>query len=95
MNTKEIDAQYNMISPTLSDIEHRQLYEALRNPVLLHYLKGTLIGNAMGLLQSPLPVNTEDLRYATAHAQCRGVCQLAEFLLNIVKEGDTHYAAGK
>jgi hypothetical protein len=84
-----------IIAPQLNEIEHRQLYDALRNPVLLRYLNAVLIGNAIELLRSPLPVTVEDLRYATAHAQSRGVCQLADALLNIVKEGDTTYAAGK
>lgn len=81
-----------IIVPQPDEIQHQQLYEAIRNPVLLQYLNSTLIGNAMELLRAPLPVTVEDLRYATAHAQSRGVCQLADALLEIVREGDKIYA---
>lgn len=85
-----------IIVPQPNDIEHRQLYQALKSsPILLQYLRGTLYSNAMELLHAPLPILADDLRYVTAHAQSRGVCQLAEALLNIVEEGDKNYAPGK
>lgn len=77
----------------LSETEHRQLFEALKNPILLKYLNQLVYVNAWGLARSALPENVNDVKYLISHATTKGVLLCADTLLDLYKEGVAKYGA--
>lgn len=78
----------------LSDTEHRQLFESLKNPVLLKYLERTMEVNANMLLRSPISTGPEQFEYLLEHSRTKGVALLAESLIDIYNEGVLKYGRG-